>query len=169
VETFEEFFRDQYGSLVALGMWMTGDRSIGEDLAQEAMKAAADRWEEVAAYEVPYAFTRRVLINLASNERRRRRRELSAVRRVALEPRNEGAVVVADPLWDAVAGLPRRQRAAIGLRYLCDLPTDAIAEVLGCSESTVRVHLHRAHRRLAAHLGVGVGASTDPGAIGATP
>lgn len=61
--------------------------------------------------------------------------------------------VTPGPVWAEVAALPLQQRAAVGLRYLDDLTTAAIAEALGCSEATVRVHLHRAHRRLAERLG----------------
>jgi RNA polymerase sigma factor (sigma-70 family) len=45
------------------------------------------------------------------------------------------------------------QRAAVVFRYLEDRPTSEIAELLGCSESTARVHLHRARKRLSTLLG----------------
>ena len=51
-------------------------------------------------------------------------------------------------LWAAVAGLPRRQRAALLLHVQEELPVADIAAVLECSEATVRVHLHRAVRTL---------------------
>ncbi len=47
-------------------------------------------------------------------------------------------------LWQAVDRLSPRQRAAVLLQVREDLPTAEIAVVLKCSESTVRVHLHRA-------------------------
>lgn len=47
-------------------------------------------------------------------------------------------------LWAAVDQLSPRQRAAILLHVQEELPTSQIAAVLGCSEATVRVHLHRA-------------------------
>jgi RNA polymerase sigma-70 factor (ECF subfamily) len=52
----------------------------------------------------------------------------------------------------AVGHLPRAQRAAIVLHYYEDRPVAEIAQLLGCSESTARVHLHRGRRRLAALL-----------------
>jgi RNA polymerase sigma-70 factor (ECF subfamily) len=51
-------------------------------------------------------------------------------------------------LWTAVAGLPRRQQAALLLHVQEELPVADIAAVLECSEATVRVHLHRAVRTL---------------------
>jgi RNA polymerase sigma-70 factor (ECF subfamily) len=52
-----------------------------------------------------------------------------------------------------VRELPPRQRAVVALFYLEDRPMDQIAELLGCSESTGWVHLHRARRTLAERLG----------------
>jgi len=47
-------------------------------------------------------------------------------------------------LWKAVEDLSPQQRAALVLQVQEELSTSEIAAVLGCSEATVRVHLHRA-------------------------
>jgi RNA polymerase sigma-70 factor, ECF subfamily len=47
-------------------------------------------------------------------------------------------------LWTAVERLSPQQRAAILLHVQEELPMGQIAAVLGCTEATVRVHLHRA-------------------------
>lgn len=41
-------------------------------------------------------------------------------------------------LWGAVARLPDKQRGAVALRYLGDLPYADIGVVLGCSEAAAR-------------------------------
>ncbi len=156
VSSFEQFFRDQYASLVALGAAMTGDRATGEDLAQETLRITHEQWDDVSGYDRPGAFARRTMVNRASNERRRRGRERRALRRLAVVPRSDDArstPAPLDPLWSEVASLPTQQRAAIALRYVEDLPAAEIADVLGCAEATARVHLHRAHRTLAERLG----------------
>jgi RNA polymerase sigma factor (sigma-70 family) len=43
-----------------------------------------------------------------------------------------------DDLWAAVARLPEKQRGAVTLRYLGDLPYADIGEALGCSEAAAR-------------------------------
>ena len=43
-----------------------------------------------------------------------------------------------DELWAAVARLPDKQRGAIALRYLGDLPYAAIGLALDCSEAAAR-------------------------------
>jgi RNA polymerase sigma factor (sigma-70 family) len=37
-----------------------------------------------------------------------------------------------------LAEMPARQRAVVVLRFMCDLPVDEVAEILGCSEGTVK-------------------------------
>ena len=57
-----------------------------------------------------------------------------------------------DAFWDQVRHLPRRQAQAVALRYLYDMQIVEIAQTLGCSEGSVKVHLSRARQTLAARL-----------------
>jgi RNA polymerase sigma factor (sigma-70 family) len=47
-----------------------------------------------------------------------------------------------EALWEAVRELPARQRSAVVLRYLADLPHREIASAIGCSEEAARRSLH---------------------------
>lgn len=51
-------------------------------------------------------------------------------------------------LWDAVHGLPPRQRSAVLLRYVGDLPHRDIAKAIGCSEDAARRSLHEGLTKL---------------------
>ena len=51
-------------------------------------------------------------------------------------------------LEEALLELPQKRRQAVQLRVVEDLPYDAIAERLGCSEQTARAHVSRGLRRL---------------------
>jgi RNA polymerase sigma factor (sigma-70 family) len=51
-------------------------------------------------------------------------------------------------LDEALEELPQMRREAVQLRVLDDLPYDAIAKRLGCSEQTARAHVSRGLRRL---------------------
>lgn len=53
----------------------------------------------------------------------------------------------------ALAGLPRQQRAVLVLRYCEDLPEAEVAFLLGCSAGAVKTHAHRGLRALRASLG----------------
>jgi RNA polymerase sigma factor (sigma-70 family) len=57
-----------------------------------------------------------------------------------------------DPVWEAVRELPARQRAAVALRYIADLPHRDIAVAIGCSEEAARRSLHEGLTRLRKEL-----------------
>lgn len=55
-------------------------------------------------------------------------------------------------VWEAVAALPPKQRAAVALRYWSDLPHAEIAAALGCSPEAARRSLHEGMKRLRREL-----------------
>ncbi len=61
----------------------------------------------------------------------------------AVDGRGTSAPVPPDAtLWQAVEELPARQRSAVVLRYVADLPHRDIAVAIGCSEEAARRSLH---------------------------
>jgi RNA polymerase sigma factor (sigma-70 family) len=58
----------------------------------------------------------------------------------------------ADEIWVLVGALPPKQRAAVALRYACDLPHAEIAAALGCSPEAARRSLHEGMKRLREEL-----------------
>ncbi len=64
-------------------------------------------------------------------------------------------IVLPEPsaeVWAAVQKLPFRQRVAVVLVVVDDLPLSAVADHLGCAEETARTHLRRGKQRLASTL-----------------
>jgi RNA polymerase sigma factor (sigma-70 family) len=57
-----------------------------------------------------------------------------------------------DGVWSIVGALPPKQRAAVALRYACDLPHAEIAAALGCSPAAARRSLHEGMKRLRKEL-----------------
>jgi RNA polymerase sigma factor (sigma-70 family) len=57
-----------------------------------------------------------------------------------------------DGIWERVGALPPKQRAAVALRYACDLPHAEIAAALGCSPEAARRSLHEGIKRLRKEL-----------------
>jgi RNA polymerase sigma factor (sigma-70 family) len=51
-------------------------------------------------------------------------------------------------VWASVRELPARQRAAVLLRFVCDLPHRDVAATLGCSEEAARRSLHEGMTKL---------------------
>jgi RNA polymerase sigma-70 factor, ECF subfamily len=144
---FDDFYRAQHGAVVATVWRVTGDGSSAEDIAQEAFAKALVRWRRVGRFDKPGAWVRRVAIRDAVRAVNRSRRSGPLP---AEPPWPAPPVVLDDPeLAAAITTLPGNQRAAIVLYYLEDRSTGEVAELLGCGEATVRVHLRRARARLA--------------------
>jgi RNA polymerase sigma factor (sigma-70 family) len=62
-------------------------------------------------------------------------------------------VAVRSAVLGALRELPAKQRAAVVLRYLDDLPVHEVAAALGCSEGTVKSNASRGLDRLRQVLG----------------
>jgi RNA polymerase sigma-70 factor, ECF subfamily len=139
--------------MTALAAAFTGSRETGADLAHEAMIRAYRSWTTVSAYDRPGAWVRRVVINLATDARRRSEREKRATHRLRVVEAVDSDFGVNDRFWVAVRQLPERQRAAVALHYLDDMSIDAIAEVLEMAVGTVKSTLFAARRSLALSLG----------------
>jgi len=65
VADFEEFFAREYPGLLAMLTALTGHRTVAEDLAQEAMVKAHQRWSRISGYDKPAAWLRRVAGSLS--------------------------------------------------------------------------------------------------------
>jgi RNA polymerase sigma-70 factor (ECF subfamily) len=153
-ETFEEFYRKEYASVVGLAYALSGSRWVAEELAQESFIAAHRHWARIAAFDQPGAWVRRVVTNLSVSTIRRRVVEAKALvhlghrERTRVPERATGDV----EFWEAVRSLPRRQSQVVALHYLEDLAIADIAEVLEMAPGTVKKHLHDARGELASRL-----------------
>lgn len=92
------------------------------------------------------AWLYRVAFNVANDELRRERRNGVGVRDAVQQPSDLSEVL------EALKRLPPRERAVMALFYVLDLPVREVAARLGISAATVRVHLTRGRRHLAALL-----------------
>jgi RNA polymerase sigma-70 factor, ECF subfamily len=153
--TFDDLYGDEYAPLVALAWELCGDRWAAEELVQEAFLRAHQRWSVVSRYDRPGAWVRRVVVNLATSRRRRLVTAARAAVRLRTERPPEPALSWASAdFWAAVRRLPARQAQVVALYYEADRSVGDVAGMLGCAEGTVRAHLHRARRALAAALAV---------------
>lgn len=154
LEAFDRFYAREFPKMVTIAYAVSGSRMAAEDLAQEAMIAAYRGWSEVGALERPGAWVRRVVLNRAASAYQRRKAEARALLRLA-PLRGEPPAALgeeAGEFWHAVRRLPKRQAQAVALHYLEEASVAEIAEVMGCAESTVKVHLHRGRLALAERL-----------------
>jgi len=149
---FEELFGAEFSGVVRSAFVVCHDTGRAEDLAQEAFLELLRHWGRVSHYDRPGAWVRRIAIRKAVQVTKREARRPWFERRAAASLVTDGlSPVGADGvLWTAVRSLPAQQRAVVALFYYEDLSVQDVAGVLGCSVSTVKVHLHRARDALRA-------------------
>ncbi|HSL10919.1 MAG TPA: SigE family RNA polymerase sigma factor [Actinomycetota bacterium] len=126
---------------VRLAYLLTGDRTVAEDIAQDAFVRVAGRLAHLRAPHAFDAYLRSAVVNLSKNHFRRRAIERGYLQRQrAPHPVAGPETGVADrhAVMAALAALPPKQRAAIVLRYYEDQPEGAIADILRCRPATVR-------------------------------
>jgi RNA polymerase sigma-70 factor (ECF subfamily) len=162
VESFEGFYAREYRLLVAFAHALTGSRAHAEDVAQEAMLAAYRRWDEVSRLDAPHAWVRRVCANLAVSFVRRRIVEARGLLRLRRRHSDVAALDDDDAtFWAEVRRLPRRQAQCIVLCYVYGCSVGDVAQVLGCSDGTVKTHLSRGRSKLAKRLGTALDEGTE--------
>jgi len=160
--TFEEFMAARLTSLLRFATVLAGDRDLAADMVQEVMVRVYQRWRGIGRLEHPDAYVRRMVLNQYLSWRRRK--GVQAVVPVAdltglAGAAADHAVLSAEraALFQRLAGLPRRQRAVLVLRYYEQLTDAEIAELLGCTPGTVRVYASRALAKLRVEMAVGEG------------
>jgi RNA polymerase sigma-70 factor (sigma-E family) len=138
-----------------LAILLTGDRQLAEDCVQDAFVKVIGRLGHLRSGEAFDAYLRRTVVNLVNNRWRRRslerRHERPEVPRLVAPA--DAALVERLTVWEAIRGLPTRQRTAIVLRFYEDLKEADIAAVMRCSEGTARSLVSRGMASLRARLG----------------
>ena len=138
---FEDFYRHHYQSLVRLGFLLTFSEEVARDLVHDAFVRSYGRFDSLAD---PLPYLRRCVVNASRSWHRRRHME----RIRSGSERVPDVELEADELFDVLARLPARQRAAIVLRFYEQMRDDEIARVLHCRPGTVASLVHRGCARL---------------------
>ncbi|MEU4356580.1 SigE family RNA polymerase sigma factor [Streptomyces virginiae] len=149
---FETFARAAQRGLYRTAYLLCGNADGARDLTQTTLAKLFQHWRRVAAADNPQAYARTVLTRTFLAERRQRLRDLLAHRRIdpPQAPRHADLRVT---LLAALAELPPRSRAMVVLRYWEDLSVETVAELLRCSEGTVKSQCSRALAKLRVRLG----------------
>ncbi len=150
---FEEFFRSVYPSLARGLLLLTGDPGEAEDLAQEALARAYERWDRVQAMDSPDGYVYRTALNL---NRKRLRRLAVRAHRVLSGPAEADPADAAAARTDvrrALVQVSRTQREALVLVEWLGLSAEEAGGVLGIDAASVRSRLHRGRAALRERLG----------------
>jgi RNA polymerase sigma factor (sigma-70 family) len=149
-EEFERVFRSAYGAVLRTATLVLQDRGRAEEVTQDAFLRLYERRGGAVAIERPEAWVRRVAVRDAI---RRAKRERVVPVMVLVDTPSPGDRLPDIDLLRAVGALPPKQRAAVALHYLEDLPFDQVAELMDVASATVRQHLFKARSQLAERLG----------------
>ncbi|MBE1488699.1 SigE family RNA polymerase sigma factor [Plantactinospora soyae] len=149
---FTEFVRARSEALMRYGYVLTGNPHDAADLTQEALARLGSAWSRVRRRDDPEGYVRTTMARLHVSWWRRRRHE-RLVGEVPEREHLDPGYARADGdggLWRALAGLPRRQRTVLVLRYYEHRDDEEIARLLGISRGTVRSQAARGLDKLRA-------------------
>lgn len=143
-DQFTELYCRSYRASVMLAYATTGSLADAEDIAQEAYAQLYRSWHRIHAHD---AWLRRAIVSLSTTWVRRQVRARAALAELnaASETRPVDEEVA---IWQSLASLSPRQRAAVVLRYVEDMSEREIANALGCRPGTVKSLLSRAFHSL---------------------
>lgn len=138
-EEFTRYVTARMPWLRRVAFLLCQDWHRADDLVQTAITRLYVHWRRASAADNVDGYARTVLVRVFLAEQRGGWRQ--RVRLVERTP--DEAVPPADHATDvdlraALAALAPRQRAAVVLRYYCDMSVEQTADVLNCSTGTVK-------------------------------
>ena len=163
-DAFEVFYREHLDAVRRFVARRVADAHLAADLTAEIFLAAIDSASSYRAERgVPAAWLIGIARHVVATEFRRQSRHSSVVDRISgrrqLDPDSLARIEeridaerTARKLYDALASLPRRDRALMELVAVDGLSITEAAAVLGVKPGTARVRLHRSRARMQSQL-----------------
>ncbi|HEX9668572.1 MAG TPA: sigma-70 family RNA polymerase sigma factor [Thermoanaerobaculia bacterium] len=157
----EALFQEHHGAVYRAAYRITGDPADAEDVLQTIFVRLLRREDELDLSESASSYLHRAAVNAALDLlRSRRRSRVVALAEVegALEEtgpgpeRSRGGRELAARLRAALTRLPPKSAEIFTLRYFEERSNLEIARLLGVSQTSIAVILHRARHRLRKEL-----------------
>jgi RNA polymerase sigma-70 factor (sigma-E family) len=150
---YVEFVSSRLPALRGLAYALCGDWSRADDIIQASLTKAYLRWSSVRTSRDVDQYVRAIVVNTFISERRLAWSRVRLGDALPEAPPVEGANVEDRMvLRQALARLPKRQRAVLVLRFIYDLGVDQVAEALQCSAGTVKSQTAHGLASLRRHL-----------------
>jgi RNA polymerase sigma factor (sigma-70 family) len=145
---FEEHYRSLLEHAYFVGFrFFSGDSHLAEEVAQETLTRAYERWERVAGHPNPEAWVMNAAWKVSLEIQRRQSRP-SAAGVARLAGLGEDLLVERPVLINALTRLTTRQRTVAMARHYFGYDVAETAALLGMTESQVRTATHEATRKL---------------------
>jgi RNA polymerase sigma-70 factor (ECF subfamily) len=167
LEALEAIFREHHGSVFRAAYRITGNAADAEDVLQIVFMRLLRREEQPDLSNSAGSYLHRAAVNAALDMLRRRKRaravDLDEVGEQLVDDSNQperrrGNRELSRRLRAALTQLSPRQSEIFTLRYLEGMGNLEIARMLGSSQTSIAVILHRARHRLQKELGALEGA-----------
>lgn len=148
-DSFDAFFRATKKPLLAMAYVLTGDISTAQDLSQEALLRTWERWSRIGQYDSPEGWTRRVLHNLAVDNRRSARVRTRTAPEARTLPAPDDLHL---SLAAALRSLPKDQVTTLILHDGAGMSIREVALQMSVPEGTVKSWLSRGRASAASLL-----------------
>jgi RNA polymerase sigma-70 factor (ECF subfamily) len=138
---------------------------LAEDTLQDALAIIWRKRSRIQQHPNPQALILKICLNCAYDSLRKRERQRKQQDSIKLSTSNSQAQhrdfqdlerkQVVFEVLEAISRLPRNQALAVMMRVIQEQSYDSIAQTMGCSETTARIHVSRGRKRLSqwlAHL-----------------
>ncbi len=153
---FDIVYETLFPIIYRVSLRVTGDREVAEDLCHDAFIKLMERPELLADIEQSKYWLIRVVKNLSLNHEKRRKREKAAYSKfsrlsVTSTESSEKQMMKDETRADvqgALDALPYNLRLPLVFREYADLSYREIGEIMGISESNVKVRIFRARERV---------------------
>ncbi|KQU70818.1 SigE family RNA polymerase sigma factor [Phycicoccus sp. Root101] len=145
-EEFVDFVRGASPRLLKTVWFICGDPVQAEELVQAALERVYVRWARISEGD-PLAYTRRILLNLHIDDRRRSKRE-TVVEAMPESSTRDSGPEDADHVVRLLGRLPLRERQVVVMRHYAGLPEVEVAELLGISLGSVKSSASRGLAKL---------------------
>ncbi|WP_291808047.1 RNA polymerase sigma factor [Limnobacter sp.] len=169
----EDFLREVSHRAYRQAFFAVKNEESAMDLVQESMMKLSDKYGDKPKEELPMLFTRILQNTILDHHRRQKVRNTWTTLFSSFQKKDEEDYDVLENLLaqdesqnasaqdeieqsqnmaaieEAIANLPERQRQAFILRYWEEMDLAETAEIMGCSEGSVKTHCSRATKALA--------------------
>ena len=161
LQSLEAIFREHHGAVYRAAYRITGNAADAEDVLQTVFTRLLRREEQPDLSNSAGSYLHRAAVHAALDLMRKRKRaravDLEEVSEQLVDEdagpeRRRGSREIAVRVREALGRLSPRQAEIFSLRYLEGLGNLEIATMLGSSQTSIAVILHRARHRLQREL-----------------
>lgn len=129
---------------------LTGNPEDAWDITQECLVRMSLRWNRIHHDMDEFAYARMTLARLNTDRLRRVGREIRLRVKLASQAYDEAdhEDSTFSSVFELLDALTAKQRTAVVLHYMEDLPVVEVSQAMGCSHSAVKTHLSRARSKM---------------------